>query len=229
MSFIKDLLFPKICLSCGFIGGDICGECSKKLIYGKTDVCLYCGKPSLYGLTHLSCRKKNGVDGLIYIFNYNNVLRKIIKNIKYKLVQEAVPQLLSHHGNTITEKINNYKKIFPEIIFQPIPLTLHKEKQRGFNQAALILKHLSSLTPLVTCNYLLKIKNTPPQAQMKDKKQRQLNIAGCFQVVRKAPVKNTVIALVDDVVTTGSTVKEAVKVLKNTGAKKVFVVALAKG
>ena len=91
--FLKDLLFPKFCLGCGFLGAYICTNCKKKLSYIKQDSCLYCGKPSLYGLTHPGCRREKGVDGFLSVFYYNNLLKSVIKSVKYRLATAVFEEL----------------------------------------------------------------------------------------------------------------------------------------
>jgi len=83
--------------------------------------------------------------------------------------------------------------------------------------------------PFSEVNYLLRKKETKPQAEIKDRKKRYLNIQGAFAINPKAKIeKDKTIIVVDDVITTGLTALEAVKTLKKEGFEKVFVLALAK-
>ena len=87
--FLTDLLFPKFCLGCGSIGVYLFLSFQNKLKPIEQDVCLYCKKPSFFGLTHLSCQKKLNIDGLLTLYYYGPILKKIIKNIKYRLATEV--------------------------------------------------------------------------------------------------------------------------------------------
>lgn len=227
--FLIDLLFPKICLGCGFLGDHICFGCQKKIVLINQDICFYCYKGSILGLTHLFCERKNQLDGCLSFFYYNQVLKKILKNIKYRLVKEAFNTLLSFIGqNQTTKKIKLLLKN-KKFYLQPIPLTVGKNKERGFNQAEVFANHLSSLFGLVITDFLIRKKEKPPQAQIKKRKNRALNVAGVFDAKNKKEIKGKNLILVDDVVTTGATLKEAARVLKKQGASRVFAITIAKG
>lgn len=227
---LKDLFFPKLCLNCGVLGSYICLKCQEKLKYSPQDACIYCEKPSFNGLTHDFCKKPLGIDGLITIYRYDSVLKRIIKNIKYKLVSEALDELILTIDPIVFAKLAIYKKIFGQIGFQPIPLHQHRLRQRGFNQAEIIVRHLTNKNSS-SVGLLARRKNTLPQAQIKDKRTRALNLQTAFEtdktVVNFDQFRH--IMLVDDVLTTGVTVHEASKVLKKAGIPRVSAFALAKG
>ena len=75
---------------------------------------------------------------------------------------------------------------------------------------------------------LKRIKNNKPQASLKDNEARIKNMAGCFRIKNSELVKNKNILLVDDVFTSGATINEAVRILKESGAKKIIVLVIAK-
>ena len=110
MSF-TDLLFPKHCLGCGYFGAYICLKCQRLLRYLERSNCFYCKKASLYDLTHPSCLKKFNISGVTAIFYYNPTLKKILKNIKYRLVTEAWKDLTKVIDPTAITKISFYKRI----------------------------------------------------------------------------------------------------------------------
>ena len=111
----------------------------------------------------------------------------------------------------------------------PIPLTKKKLKQRGFNQSEEIVKELSeSLKIFFLDDCILKIKETSPQIELSGKA-REENIKGAFLVKNNEKIKNKKILLVDDVYTTGSTMEEVSKVLKESGAKEVWGLVVARG
>ena len=109
MSFLE-LFFPKLCLNCGKLGNYFCPNCQKKLKPLTKDYCFYCQKPSLYGLTHFGCQKKLGLDGKMSIFYYNPVLKKILKNIKYRLVKEVWNDFSKSIKPEYLYKLDFYKK-----------------------------------------------------------------------------------------------------------------------
>lgn len=230
--FLTDLFFPKFCLGCGYIGVYLCQSCQNKLKPIESDTCIYCKKPSLYGLTHPNCIRKLNVDGLLAIYHYNPILKKIIKNIKYRLATEVWKEFYKIIEPQVITKLGFYKKLSICFVIQPIPLSKIKYNERGFNQAKIISIFFQKFLHFPIVNLLIRKKETSAQAQIKNKKERYLNIKGTFVVNDNfRDVINHVsnIILIDDVVTSGSTVKEAVRVLKKAGAKKVYVLALAKG
>lgn len=229
--FIKDLLFPKFCFGCGKIGSYICVQCDKKLIYMEKSRCFYCQKSSPYGLTHPGCRRKNGVDGFMTIFYYNNFLKKIIKTFKYRKAISVWKELCLSIDPEKLQKINFYKKltVSNRFFLQPIPLHIKKQQIRGFNQAKTIAEFFQLFLGLPVSDHLTRVKETKPQAQINERKKRRLNVKGAFMIKNKTKIKNNNYIIVDDLLTTGRTIEEAVKVLKKEGAKKTFVLTLAKG
>lgn len=227
--FLKNFLFPKFCLGCGFLGCYICLDCQRKLKYIRDDFCLYCGKKSYLGLTHPRCQRKLGIDGYLAIFYYNPLLKKIIKNIKYQLAKEVFNDLFNLIDSTIFIKLKFYKKIEPNIIFQPIPLFKLREKERGFNQAKIITEFISNNLLLPSDSYIERRRNTPLQAKLKKRKDRYINVKGAFDFIKGKDAEGKSFILVDDIVTSGATLKEAGEVLKKNKANKVFGVSLAKG
>lgn len=224
--FILDLLFPKFCLGCGYVGSYLCRSCFEKLKPSEQDVCLYCKKPSLFGLTHVNCINKLNVDGLITIYQYNPILKKIIKNIKYRLATQVWEDFYKTIAPEVISKLGFYKNLSRNLVIQPIPLSKIKYNERGFNQAKFISEYFQKFLHFPIIDLLIKKEETLSQAQMKNKRARYLNTKGTFLGERCV---HPYVILVDDVVTSGSTVKEAAKILKRFGAKKVYVLALAKG
>ncbi len=228
MSFI-DFLFPKACLSCGFLGSYICLNCRYQLKPIEKDRCLYCHSSSPLGLTHPSCSRKLSIDGAISIFYYNETMRKIIKNIKYHLVRQAFSELFIIVSQQIIERIRLYKELFNNCLIQPIPLHSSRLRKRGFNQAQIISDFLSKILGLSIVDFLERKKATHFLAQMATKKERYFETRGAFIIKNKPQLFNKNILLVDDIITSGATVKEAGRTLKKAGAKKIYVFTLAKG
>lgn len=230
--FLTDLFFPKFCLNCGYLGTYLCYSCSKKLKPVNQGICFYCKKTSLFGLTHSNCTKSLNIDGLLCIYYYNPMLKKIIKNIKYRLAIEVWEEFYKTISPKTIYSLSFYRNISHNSVIQPIPLSRIKYNERGFNQASLISIFFQKILHFPIVDLLARKKETSAQAQMKNKKERYLNTKGSFTIKNSKDMINhipTNIILVDDVITSGSTVKEATKVLKEAGVKKVYVMVLAKG
>jgi ComF family protein len=109
----------------------------------------------------------------------------------------------------------------------PVPLHKHRERERGFNQSFELARYLAKAKGIKMLNHVLVKKvNVPPQSSL-PAEQRQINNRGAYQVRCPEKIKDQILLLVDDVYTTGATVKECSLVLKKAGARDVRVVTLA--
>ncbi len=227
--FIRDLLFPRACLICGYLGAYICLDCERNLKRLKKDHCFYCGRESYLGLTHPGCKRDNGLDGKISVFIYEDKLKKIVKQIKYRLVREATKELFFLMGEKGINHLKKLVRLEKGLVFQPIPLYPAKLKERGFNQSLLLANFLNYFLNIELVDILKRTKNTRAQAQLKAKAMRRENVQGAFVLARPGQKIPKKIILIDDVLTSGFTVKEAAKVLKQQGVEKVYVFTLAQG
>jgi ComF family protein len=113
-------------------------------------------------------------------------------------------------------------------VLVPIPLSLSRHRTRGYNQAALVARALGRRANLaVKTHVLVRTRDTAPVAEMKPE-QRAETVRGVFAMAKEG-VPGLRVGLVDDVVTTSVTVREAARVLMNSGAASVTVLALARG
>ena len=110
----------------------------------------------------------------------------------------------------------------------PVPLHRKREKMRGFNQAELLGRSISRLSSLpLLRGVLVKTRNTPAQVSL-EAAERETNLRGAFEVRKPALVKGQTVLLVDDVFTTGSTLRECSRVLGQSGALEVRALTLAR-
>ena len=223
---ILDLLFPKWCLVCGRIGTYLCLRCRMKLEYVHVDGCLYCDKVSLNGLTHERCQRKNGVDGIQSFLYYSSEMKQVMKGLKYGQVRDAYHEIFWSLSPTIVAKIAFLARFRPDVYILPLPLHNRRLQARGFNQADLLAHYISKVANIPVMNTLQRIKDTPQQARQGSRWLRYLNTRNAFSVSDVRSVQRKNIILFDDVITSGSTVKEAARVLKLAGAKAVFALSL---
>ena len=111
-----------------------------------------------------------------------------------------------------------------------IPTPLHKKRllERGFNQSYLLATHISSQFNIpITNNILYRKKNIQHQANL-NKKQRLKNIQNSFAIKNTKIIKNKSIVLIDDIITTGATLNEQAKLLKQNNARSVWAIVVAK-
>lgn len=228
MSFL-DLLFPKRCVSCGKLGSYLCPECFARIKRAPFPICPLCQRRSFGGKTHYSCQKPWGLDGLTSLFSYSGPIKVALRKIKFHFLFDLLPSLAKLAEEEIEENEILYHFLLEKPTVVPIPLYWLRENRRGFNQSALLGKYLSQRWGLDFREVLLRQRYTLPQSQL-GKKEREQNIRGVFKVRENCPVSSlSPILLVDDVWTTGATMREAAKVLKRRGVKRVWGLTLAKG
>jgi ComF family protein len=120
------------------------------------------------------------------------------------------------------------KPDFSNFVLVPVPLSKKKLKWRGFNQAEEIAKELANFLkiPLIS-DCLIKTKETKDQVELSEKERKE-NVKGAFYIKNKEKIAGKNVLLVDDVFTTGATMEEAAKVLKEAGSEKIVGVVVAK-
>ncbi len=167
------------------------------------------------------------------IFQYKNkISRKAIWAIKYnknKMILNKFSNLLYEF---ILENVTDEMAFsnFNNPLLIPIPMHKNNLRQRGYNQSELIAKEIYKIDEGknfdIVLGALIKIKETPHQSELKNKNERLKNLKGCFYA-NKELVQNRNIILIDDVITTGTTMNEASKTLREAGAKRVIGFSVA--
>ncbi|PIR79815.1 MAG: hypothetical protein COU25_03550 [Candidatus Levybacteria bacterium CG10_big_fil_rev_8_21_14_0_10_35_13] len=227
---LLDLVFPKRCVNCKKAGDYVCQNCFIYISFDVKPLCLICDRPSFNNLTHPVCRKKYSIDGCFSAIAYNKIAQKLIYNFKYKPYLTDLKTFLSELFVESIIQNENFVKVLEKenFMFTPIPLYQSKLRKRGYNQSEILCKELSESFKLPYQNLLKRVKDTKNQFKLK-REDREENVKNAFQLDTKRYTLNAKnIFLVDDIVTTGSTLKEAAKILKRNGANKVFGLTLAR-
>lgn len=224
---ILDIVFPKTCLGCKASGRYVCRECVGKVSHSNL-ICPRCDKPSIDGATHIRCKKPQGLDGLTSVWGYRGVVRKSLLGLKYKFAKEISEELADY----ITQYLKNEITALPkDAVSIPIPLHRRRKNWRGFNQVEVVGGLLAEkMGWRFESELLIRKVSKRPQTDLK-REERRSNVRGVFSVDKKTHLPSTnyqSLILLDDVYTTGSTLKEACKVLKRNGAKKVWGLTIAR-
>lgn len=225
-----DFFFPKKCCGCGKFGTYFCESCIKTILQSDL-VCPSCERPAIGGKVHPLCHKKYGLDGLWSLGIYQNPLKKATQKLKYKFVSDIAESLIDlmieYWAKYTPQFIEEIKKTRGEgWIIVPVPLHPKREKWRGFNQSALLSKILAQKLGLEYQEALKRIRHTKPQVKL-SAWERKKNIKNAFSLTRPYTLDANIL-LVDDVWTTGSTLKECCYVLKRNGAQKIWAITLAR-
>lgn len=237
---LLDLLFPKRCLGCGREGFIVCPGCLQNSPRAEL-VCPECERLAFGGATHPGCRHPLGMDGLVPVWRYEGVVREAVKQLKFKSVKEVVKDLLPPVVGAIREEPRFMlfrKTINLDVLWTGVPLHRMRANWRGFNQAELLAGGLAAgLEGRFVPGLVKRVRFTKQQVGLKGE-ERGENIRGAFTInskflpgrqageFRNSKLDNVV--LVDDVWTTGATMKEVAKVLKRAGAERVWGFVLAR-
>ena len=209
--YILSLIYPPKCVFCGKVidKSDICSECEKTLPYTKGD--------SVY-------QKFLFVDKCISPLYYKDYVRRAVLRFKFSGCSCYSRRL----GAIMSECAENNLDCGSIDMISCIPLSKKRLHDRGYNQAELLAREISKTVDVKFVPTLKKIKNNTAQSTIKDAKLRAKNVVGVYTVTDPETVKGKYILLVDDVVTTGSTVSECARMLKKAGAKAVYCITLAR-
>lgn len=222
---LHEFFFPKVCFGCNQVGTYFCHRC-KKNVKSLYQLCPICEKPSLTGATHPKCVLEKDVSGVYSCFPYHSDVGKMLKSFKYEGVRELRFVLAGMVSNQLkkTSLLDFWRN--KEFIFLPVPIHPLKKLIRGFNQSALILKLVCrDLGLSYSEDYLIKKEITKSQANLSGKDRRE-NLEKSFFVVKT--VKNKNLVIFDDVFTTGTTLKQITRVLKENQAGLVWGLTLCR-
>lgn len=213
----------------------LCVYCLYDLLKYRRVACKACGLglgPRLqeFGWTHCRhCRQAPELQSKTWVCaDYESPFDQWISSLKYNGAYEIAPFLAAWMSLRMRgpNGIASHGLPWPDV-WVAVPSHTSKIRQRGYNQAALIARSLSDLTGIPYVNgVLIKTENTFSQAEL-GKEQRMLNLADAF-ACRKPVNQNWTIGLVDDVMTTGSTLDLCTEVLMKAGAKAVIRFAVCR-
>ena len=233
--FLLNLLFPKFCLGCKKEGTYLCDDCRTLLDISEFNFCL-CNPNPTRTLPNSNlgkcprCQNKK-LSGLYFALPYQEkqLTKKLIHQFKYKPhlkdLSATLASLIIEHL-ILSEK--NTNDIWENGVLIPVPLDKNKLKLRGYNQSEELAKELSKVLQIpVILNVLLKTKSTRPQMEL-SKSERETNLQNAFIIKNPEKISGQKIFLVDDVYTTGSTMAECARVLKESGIKQVWGICIAR-
>lgn len=229
-TLVLNTLFPIHCLSCQKEGEWVCSRCFKDIPLLEFQVCPKCERFTTSGGTLCpNCKGSVPLDALIASTRYKeHCVKKIIHVYKYKLARDIAPLL----GLIMAKAYIAHTLPLPDVII-PVPLHSRRQRWRGFNQSTLLALHLeSNLTaglPIpIRSDVLLRTRYTCPQMKIKNYSARKENIVNAFTVRSKKIITGKKILLIDDIATTGATLFECARVLKQNGAGKVYAIVTAR-
>ncbi len=224
---IIDIIFPKNCFGCKKAGWYLCKQCVQKARLAK-QTCIECAKPAVDGMTHIRCKRPWGLSGCLSVWKYQGAIRTAILKLKYKFAKEIAEELSCHIADYLQKEITALPE---DCLLTSIPLHRRRSNWRGFNQGEEIGKLVADKMGWKFCSDVLIRKSLKrPQTELKGDERKE-NINGVFALnssFKLSAFSHQPIIIFDDVLTTGATMKEGVKVLKRNGAKSVWGLTIAK-
>lgn len=223
---ILHALLPVRCVVCTQEAPEaLCAVCLSQLSPVQTQCCAVCRKPNLAGLTHAACTDKYTIEQLLSLYDYTDTrVSELIIAGKYKFVPDAFRMVAPE----LSRLVKTYIELdTTNIVVTPLPLHRSRQRWRGFNQAAIFAQHMSSDLNIPYAEVLIRHRRTKTQKDLK-RADRLTNVSNCFTHIPGVEIQRKTILLIDDVTTSGSTLQEAAKVLKQHGAARVVGVTLAR-
>ena len=226
------LLYPSVCTICGRsirAGEYLCGDCETRVTRIVPPFCQACSEPFEGSITGAfpctNCAHRTiYFDAAVAAYRGRGIVRQIIHEFKYGRqihLRHLVARWL--HAALDDERLRGSR--FDIIV--PVPLHATRLRERGFNQASLLAALLSAQTSISSKPLLERIRYTTTQTAL-DRSERMENLHNAFRLRKNADVRGLRVLLIDDVLTTGSTLSECARVLKRAGALSVYAAMAAR-
>lgn len=191
-----------------------------EIIYPRDSKCIVCGAEDTYGLCNKCKASITYCDnGELCLGYYKGALKELI--LKFKGRFDAGEELV----RLVEERLVDF--IEKDYIITYIPIGKESLKMRGFNQCEYLAKELGLRNNFTILNTLKRVKGSKIQKTLK-REERLKNIKGVFEVINKEEVKGKKFIILDDVITTGATLHEAERVLKEAGVVQIKLLTMAK-
>lgn len=232
---LLDIFYPPCCPVCGELSGGspdgVHVDCKRKLPYISEPYCSRCGKP-VETEEQEYCRDceergQEEIEGRA-VFVYDDNMKSSIAAFKYGGRKEY----RHFYGREIKLRLENWLLEKSPDVLIPVPVHRARERDRGYNQAALIAEVLGKEMRIpVNSNLLVRRKKTAPQKEL-GAKEREQNLKQAFWIEDTAKLlcrRIKCAILIDDIYTTGSTVRACAAVLKQAGVKEVGFISVCIG
>jgi competence protein ComFC len=226
------LLYPPVCTLCGSTtraGEYLCKQCEAKAVRIVAPFCQQCSEPFEGAIatvfTCANCAHRTiYFDAAVAAYRGRGIVRQIIHDFKYGR-QVHLRRLVARWLFRAFDDERLRGRQFDLIV--PVPLHPTRQRERGFNQASLLAELLSARISLPCKPLLQRIRYTTTQTAL-DRAERIENLRDAFRLRKNTDVRGLQVLLIDDVLTTGSTLSECARVLKRAGAISVHAATAAR-
>jgi len=232
--YVFELIFPYRCVGCGVYLENtyLCDDCTAKIPLKIRLECIGCRRSSPGGITCPDCRSEWSINRIFIVSDYHDpIVASTIKTLKYKFLPEAAAPLVSLAARFIHNQSALHRIAFAgeNFLIMPVPLHKRRENWRGFNQAALLGQGVASRFHLEYGENLVRTVHLMPQVSISDRDLRMEHVRRVYSCYDSGTIRSRNILLVDDVCTTGATLNECARVLKQAGAVSVTALVIARG
>jgi competence protein ComFC len=218
-------LFPERCLGCGARDVIVCSECREGIRPLPRTLCPRCARPERLGNVCRRCAAEPNLDALVAATVYQGVVRRAIHELKFRQGRYLAPFLADLlMGALVTRPIQ-------ADFLVPVPLSARRLRERGFNQAAILADEIHARGALgaaiLAPEVLHRPRDTRPQFTL-SARERRTNLRDAFTCGSPAAIRGRRVALIDDVCTTGATLRACASVLRAAGAERVTALVVAR-
>ena len=226
-----DALFPAICVGCGREGNYVCSRCTLFLSEAEP-ICPRCYRESITGEVHSQCQKGNALDGLVSVWEYEGLMKSLLRTINEAGVSHAVFPTTELAFQHLLEQREQYTPFFQTLFSADgaitfVPRFPREERRRGFNQAFLIAQAMGQLSGKQPFSLLQKLNDITFKGDWGREKRGEV-LRDSFSLEKSLQELPQEIVLVDDLWHSGVTLNECAAVLKRSGVEKVWGFTLAK-
>ena len=207
-SLLVDLFYPPKCVRCG-----------KLLEQEERDLCMECRKLPEQEVRQISKpRKAASVTAVCY---YEELVRESLLRYKFR----DKPCYAQAYGRLLADKIRQAEIRYDLITW--VPVSARRRRRRGYDQAQLLAQATAEALGTEATATLCKHRDIPAQSGIQDAARRRANVLGVYRVLPRAAVQGKEILLIDDILTTGATLSEAIRMLLEAGAGEVHAAVFA--
>ena len=203
---VLDLLFPPRCAFCGEYGiRGVCESCEKALPWCNTPL-----------------HERTGIGTCVAPLRYEGAVRESLLRFKFRGGRGNAGGCGKILAQTVAEQLGGE---FDLVTY--VPVSEKRARERGYDQALLLARETCRAWGVSPVTLLRKTRHTPAQSTLKTPEERRANVLGVYEAVHTEQITDARILLIDDILTTGATLRECVRVLREAGAKSVLCATLA--
>ena len=218
---VLDLWFPPCCGVCGISGSFLCAACERGFQRADGPRCSRCWGVSATTPCAECTSSPDALDGARSVYIFEGAARTLVHQVKYRFLHAL--------ARPMGERLADYlaQNPLPIDLLVPVPLHRRRQRERGFNQAELLCRVLAERSGIaIDRRSLRRRRNTPHQMQVKDRAQRAANVRGAF--ICAGGFTGRRVLLIDDVLTSGATLRACASSLRAAGAASVWALTFAR-